>query len=48
MEEKAQVNMEYLLLIVGTVVIVTTVSIFIKSSVNSITETAQETVENTP
>jgi uncharacterized protein (UPF0333 family) len=45
MEEKAQVNMEYLLLIVGAVVIVTAVSIFIKSTASSITEAAQAEVD---
>jgi uncharacterized protein (UPF0333 family) len=46
MEEKAQVNMEYLLIIVGAVVIVTAVSVVIKSTAGAITESAQDTVEN--
>ena len=41
MEEKAQVNMEYLLLIVGAVVVVTIVAIFIKSTASSITAAGQ-------
>ena len=48
MEEKSQVNMEYLLIIVGAVVIVTAVSIFIKSTASSITESAQDIVEQQP
>ena len=41
MEEKAQVNLEYLLIVVGAVIIVTMVSIFIKGTASSITGAAQ-------
>ena len=40
-EEKAQVNMEFLLVIAGAVVIVTVVTLFIKSTDNTIGTTAQ-------
>ncbi|MFA6268798.1 MAG: hypothetical protein WCW13_03925 [archaeon] len=48
MEEKAQVNLEYLLVITGAVVIVTIVTIFIKSSVNTTTDAAIDQTRNTP
>ena len=35
MEEKAQVSLEFLLIIVGAVVIVTAVSIYMKSAANT-------------
>ena len=43
MEEKAQVNMEYLLIIVGAIVVVTAVSLYIKGIANSAAQTAQQT-----
>ncbi len=42
MEETAQVNIEYLLIIAGAVVIATTVALFIKQSAASVTEAAQK------
>ena len=42
MEERAQVNMEYLLIIVGAIIVVTTVSIYIKSVANSAAQSAQQ------
>ena len=41
-EEKAQVNMEFLLVIAGAVVVVTVVALFIKSTANTLGTTAQE------
>jgi len=41
MEEKAQVNLEYLLIIVGAVVIVTVVSLYIKGIANSAIQSGQ-------
>ncbi len=48
MEETAQVNLEYLLLIVGAVAIVTVISLYIKSTANTVTKTGQDTANNTP
>jgi uncharacterized protein (UPF0333 family) len=45
MEEKAQVNMEYLLIIVGAVVIVTVVSVYIKGIANSAVQSGQQVVK---
>jgi len=42
MEQKAQVNLEYLLIIVGAIVIVTIVSIYIKSVATTLTDTAKD------
>jgi len=42
MEEKAQVNLEYLLIIAGAVVVVTVVALFIKSTANTLGSAAQE------
>jgi uncharacterized protein (UPF0333 family) len=39
-EEKAQVNLEFLLLVVGGVVIVTAVALYIKSVANSAADAA--------
>jgi len=41
MEEKAQVNIEYLLIIVGAVAIVSAVALFIKNTANTVTQTGQ-------
>ena len=41
-EEKAQVNMEFLLIIAGTVVIVTAVALFIKNTANTVGTAAQQ------
>jgi len=41
MEERAQVNMEYLLILVGAIAVVTIVSLYIKSSANTLTNTAK-------
>jgi uncharacterized protein (UPF0333 family) len=43
MEEKAQVNIEYLLIIVGAIVIVTTVSLYIKNAANATANAAKAT-----
>jgi uncharacterized protein (UPF0333 family) len=48
MEEKAQVNLEYLLIIAGAVAIVTVVSLYIKSSANTAAQTAQQQTEQNP
>ncbi len=48
MEQKAQVNLEYLLIIVGAIIIVTAVSLYIKSIANSATQTAVETANDNP
>jgi uncharacterized protein (UPF0333 family) len=42
MEEKAQVNMEYLLILVGAIAVVTIVTIYIKNVANTVTETGQQ------
>ncbi len=41
MEERAQVNVEYLLIIVGAVAIVTVVALFVKNTANTVTQTGQ-------
>jgi uncharacterized protein (UPF0333 family) len=41
MEEKAQVNIEYLLIIVGAVAVVTVVALFIKNTAGAVTEAGQ-------
>ncbi|VVB76573.1 Uncharacterised protein [uncultured archaeon] len=41
MEEKAQVNIEYLLIIVGAVAIVSVVALFVKNTANQVTQTGQ-------
>jgi uncharacterized protein (UPF0333 family) len=41
MEEKAQVNMEYLLILVGAIAIVTIVTLYIKSTANTLTDSAK-------
>jgi uncharacterized protein (UPF0333 family) len=48
MEERAQTSIEYLLIIVGAVVIVTIIAIFVKNVANSINESAQTTIDNPP
>ncbi len=45
MEEKAQVNVEYLLVIVAGVVVVTIVSLFIKNIANSTADAAVEAAD---
>ncbi len=42
MEEKAQVNLEYLLIVVGGIVIVTVASILIKNAANSVNQAIEE------
>ena len=42
MEETAQVNFEYLLILVGAIAIVTIVSLYIKSTANTLTDAAKE------
>jgi uncharacterized protein (UPF0333 family) len=42
MEEKAQVALEYLLIIAGAIIVVTTVAIYIKSTAQSATQSIQE------
>lgn len=50
MEEKAQVNLEYLLIITGAIAIVTVVSLYIKSTANTVAQAAndQATAKTTP
>ncbi|MFA5931227.1 MAG: hypothetical protein WC821_02865 [archaeon] len=48
MEEKAQVNLEYLLIITGAIAIVTVVSLYIKSTANTINQTTTEQSKQTP
>ena len=43
MEETAQVNIEYLLIVAAAIAVVTIVSLYIKSTANTIQEAAQET-----
>lgn len=43
MEEKAQVNFEYLLLILGTIVIVSVVGLYVKTTMNSASQAAVNT-----
>jgi uncharacterized protein (UPF0333 family) len=43
MEEKAQVNLEYLLLIIGAIVVVSIVGLAIKNTMSSATQTANQT-----
>jgi uncharacterized protein (UPF0333 family) len=46
MEERAQVNLEYLLIIVGAILIVTTVSLYIKGIANSAAQSAQAVADS--
>ena len=46
MEEKAQVSLEFLLIIVGAVVIVTAVSIYMKNAANTAADAIQATVDS--
>ena len=46
MEDKAQVNLEFLLLLVGAVVIVTAVSVYIKSTANTAANAIKTTVDS--
>jgi len=48
MEEKAQVNIEYLLIIAGAVAVVTVVSLYVKTSANTVTQAAQQQAGQTP
>ncbi|MFA5125570.1 MAG: hypothetical protein WC462_01025 [archaeon] len=48
MEEKAQVNIEYLLIIAGAVAVVTVVSLYVKTSANTAAQTAQQQIEQNP
>ncbi|MEI7961474.1 MAG: hypothetical protein WCI04_04005 [archaeon] len=41
-EEKAQVNIEFLLIAAGAIAVVSIVALFIKSTANTVAETAQE------
>jgi len=45
MEEKAQVNMEYLLILAGAVVVVTVVALFIKNTANTVGGAVQDTAK---
>ncbi len=40
MEERAQINLEYLLIVVGAIVVVSTVALFMKSAANSVSDAA--------
>ena len=46
MEEKAQVNLEFLLIIVGSILIVTAVSIYIKNSANTAVDAINATTDS--
>jgi len=46
MEERAQVNLEYLLIIVGAVAIVTVVSLYIKTTASTAVNTASTTANS--
>jgi uncharacterized protein (UPF0333 family) len=46
MEEKAQVNLEYLLILVGAIAVVTIVTLYIKSTANTITDSAKQQTTN--
>jgi uncharacterized protein (UPF0333 family) len=46
MEEKAQVNLEYLLVILGAVIVVTVVSLYIKSTAETVTDAGIEQAKN--
>ncbi|MBT4192444.1 MAG: hypothetical protein HOE11_04000 [Candidatus Diapherotrites archaeon] len=47
MEEKAQVNISVLLLLVAAIVIVTTVALFVKNAADTAGDTVIATIENT-
>jgi uncharacterized protein (UPF0333 family) len=40
MEEKAQINLEYILIIAGAIIIVTAVSLYIKNAANAAADAA--------
>ncbi len=46
MEEKAQVSLEYLLIIIGAIIVVTTVAMYIKATAQSTTQAIQEQGKN--
>jgi len=46
MEERAQVNLEYLLILVGAIVIVTTISLYIKGMAGSAAQSAEQAANN--
>ena len=48
MEERAQVHVEYLLMLVGVVVVVTVVSFYIKTTANSVAQATQAQAEVKP
>jgi uncharacterized protein (UPF0333 family) len=41
MEEKAQINLEYILIIAGAIIIVTAVSLYIKNAANAAADAAK-------
>ncbi len=47
MEEKAQVNLEYLLIVVAGVALVTIVAIYIKATANTAASAARDQAANT-
>lgn len=47
-EEKAQVNLEFLLVVVGGIVIVTAVALYIKSAANSALDATKDQVNQNP
>jgi len=42
MEEKAQINLEYLLIVLGAVIVVTVVSLYIKNIASTVTQAGIE------
>lgn len=42
MEERAQVNLEYLLIIIGAIIAVTVVSLYIKNAANSAAQAVKD------
>jgi uncharacterized protein (UPF0333 family) len=48
MEEKAQVNLEFLLIIVGAVVVVSIVAIYMKSAANTAANAVTSASETNP
>jgi len=48
MEEKAQVNFEYLLLILGAIVTVSIVALYMKTTMNSANQAVTQTANQNP
>jgi uncharacterized protein (UPF0333 family) len=45
MDEKAQTSIEYLLIIVGAIIIATTIAIYIKTTATSTTQAIQDQIK---